>query len=51
MRVSEPGDWIRVVILAPKKDVPETGGWLLGGLAGLALAGARRAFGRTHERA
>lgn len=51
MRVSEPGDWIRVVTLAPKKDVPETGGWLLGGLAALALAGARRAFGCTQKRA
>lgn len=46
MRVSEPGDWIRVVTLAPKKDVPETGGWMLGVLASLGLAGARRWLGR-----
>ena len=52
MRVTEPGDWIRVVTLAPtKRDVPETGGWMLGLLAALGLAGARRLFGAGRARA
>lgn len=48
MRVTEPGDWIRVVTLAPtKRKVPETGGWMLGGIAGLALTGVRRWCSRS----
>jgi hypothetical protein len=45
MRVTEPGDWIRVVTLAPDlrtEPVPETGGWLVGMISMLSLAGLRR---------
>lgn len=43
MKVTEPGDWIRVVTLAPPRSrVPETGGWMAGVIGGLFIAGLRR---------
>ena len=49
MRVTEPGDWIRVVTLAPERStasVPEGGGWLLGAMSVLSMAALRRRLGR-----
>ncbi|MDD1651391.1 MAG: hypothetical protein LUO80_13530, partial [Methylococcaceae bacterium] len=49
MRVTEPGDWIRVVTLAPDvrtESVPENGGWLLGAISVLSMAALRRRLGR-----
>jgi hypothetical protein len=51
MRVTEPGDWIRVVTLSqpgtPTRSVPETGGMALGVIGVLAVAGLRRHLRRT----
>jgi hypothetical protein len=45
MKVTEPGDWIRVVTLA--RPVPETGGLGFGVIGVLAVAGLRRRLRRT----
>lgn len=43
MKVTEPGDWIRVVTLAPLRSrVPETGGWMAAVIGVLSIAGMRR---------